>query len=1230
MNLSRKHIDLLAATLTMTAVVVVMFMVFLRGPDGIGALTDTEATSIAEESGLADSLRYDSSQISPHGNLPLQSEGPAGEVSQIPRGLPQMNGTTCPEPTRLLSNGDFNGTRFTLGYYPSFSSEDRGKLNSPDYSYTVTGGPPTMFVRIEYSRQWGVNYDGVSATQASVLSVPHVGWEVTSSDFNSNPVPFSAVAPYPQSVSITVNVTGPGCGSLNGTSYRFTRGGVFGATRYRHTPQPTPNPLYTCPTSSSKYVAISYFRGSTLRVSLVAGISQGLYNNVSENDVDDMFPGSPSSLSVEINYGGTTETVNVPFLSYGKSRTGRYNGLTFVPSGWAVTKRFRTSISESRDPRSARVSATVSYCDGTSTSGSDYENYPYPADRSPPPTPLPAPIAASAIEITSSPAAHSTYAIGEELEVKVSFGEDITIATSSPPSLRLTMDSGSVTMAYDRLVSNRDLYFTHTVAEGNSDETGVAIPENPVSGNVYLGGKKRRPRHAGLQSDAAHRVDGVRPTITTLQFDPSVFSALKSADTHYQIDLLATFSEDVNVAGDPEIGITVNGTAQTSAYDGASGLMLNKRFGYQHPRSTDSSETSTTTSVAVPAGSVALDSNDTIRDQVGNDAVLIYSALRATSMTAFDRTGPALEGLSIVGATNRYGWLRLCQVKRSGQLQFFQGCQRLNDRSNGQGFVDIVAQFDEALDSAAHNNAGLDVLLDGGSTSETEVALNSSISQDATAGRIKFKYYVKAGEDAPGGISVPAGVLDCLGTCQDESANYSTAAELTHVGLPVQPQYRVDGVAPTITGLEMLSEAPGREGWYGIDDTVRVGMRFSEPVLVGSYGRSNGGTANVFIPNFGGNLKLPLVLDTAAETTTELLRRPGDIMGEVHDFRYQVREGDNDPTGISVEANTLIRTQIGSNSLGNNQKAVIHDIAYNHLCDGGVSNWLIGLNPGGPLGGDYEECEGGQDQHTALAAQIDHKIDGTRPVLESVEFANTPADDDGYAIDEAIQVTATFSEPVWVAGSPVINLQVGNDLKTMNYFAPYRISATGTVEYLDIGTTTLSFVYTVEEGDEDTDGIAIPANAFNRMGALIDDVARNEVLDAGIAHDAVDTDDTRLVDGIRATIESARFISTPSATSSSADTYIGGDEVAVEVTFSEPVDTNFNAVMYLMMALADTSTTTRPMVADGVTSTTTVVFRYTITDTDLGTSLKISENPFALFAALNIVDKVAFVDFISV
>ena len=854
---------------------------------------------------------------------------------------------------------------------------------------------------------------------------------------------------------------------------------------------------------------------------------------------------------------------------------------------------------------------SVSYA-GHSTSVSCSK--PKPPKPPPTPTPLADPISAT-LEITSSPVAHSTYAIGETVEVKASFDEDITIETSSPPSMKLGLDSGGKTVAYDRMSGNRELYFKYTIAEGDSDVTGLAVPGNPLGGHVYKDGEKRRLVNSGLQSDPAHRVDGVRPRINRVQFDASVFSALKSGDPGYNVDLLLSFDEDVEVTGDPKVAITVDGAAATSTFHSPIGHTLSKSFRYVRPAVSGEGSTPTI-SVVLPGGEVTLESDDRIKDLVGNDAILTYDALSALSMTAFDRTGVILEGLSInrlTSLTNRYGRLRLCKVERNSQ-NHFTGCKKigLGGTGNGNGFVDIIAQFDEAITGSAPSNAvPLDVTLDGGETSATEIVIPRGMQSRLAARRITFKYYVKAGEYAPGGLSVASGSLECDGgltSCYVDGSN-NLPSSLSHTGLPLQPQFKIDGVIPTITGLEMLSEAPGREGWYGIDDTIRVGMRFSEPVLVGSYGPVTGVTGNSFIPNFGGDLKLPLLLETYATTTTELLRRPGDIMSEVHDFRFMVRKGDNDPDGISVSANSLKRTQIGSNTANshNNRKAVIHDIAYNHVCPGGIDNWQIQLEPNGPLGGNFEECDGGQDQHTGLAAQIDHKVDGTRPVLESVQFANTPADPDGYAIGEEIQVTVTFSERVWVYGGPALNLQVGPDLKTMTYYPLVETNASGTLEYLP--STDLTFVYVVEEWDLDTDGLSIPENAFNPMGAVIDDVGRNDVL--SIAHDAVATDATRKVDGIRATIESARFISTPSHTSGSTDTYIGGDEIAVELTFSERVDTfPDGALMDLEFTLADSSTVTRQMVADGVTSTTTVVLRYTVTDHDLGTGMKIPANPF--------------------
>ena len=860
-----------------------------------------------------------------------------------------------------------------------------------------------------------------------------------------------------------------------------------------------------------------------------------------------------------------------------------------------------------------------------------------PAPPKPPPTPtrLPDPIVFT-IEIASEPSS-GAYAIGEEISVRASFSENIDIDTNSPPSLRLSLDSAVKEMGYDRLDDSRDLYFKYVVTEGDLDETGVAIPENPVTGRVRSGTGERRLLHTGLQSDPDHRVDGVRPRITGMAFDPNAYIA--SADAPQKIDLTVDWSEAVRISGAPSIGMIVNGAAATSTYVAPadideSPLRLQTRF--SHPQVAG---TTGTTTVAVAAGRVLLDSSETIRDAAGNDAVLDHPALPAIGMTPLDRTGPILRSLSVSdGQGNAQGWSRLCKL----DLRPFYDLKCFRTAANGSTMW-VRAVFNETLAGNPIPGASLNIRV-----GSSDVPISGALHQDNT---LFFRYRVASGHEDVDGISIAAGTITCP-NCTDAEGNPAT---LGHLGLPTQPRRKVDGVPPTITGLTVLSEGEGREGWYGVGDTLRIGMEFSEPVYVGSYREEHVGPVRRarFVPNLGGMPVLPLVLDTPSAPTTVLEYHPAHDITAIHDFRYSVREGDYDLTGISVEANSLQRTKVGSGDdlKVNNRETIIYDRAYNHVCDFQNSeseNWHVYLGAfsvGDPTE-QFERCLAG-DKHPALAVQTEHRIDGLRPELESLEVLDLPQDDDGYAIGDEIRIGATFSERVWVSGGPVLYLQVGDDPRAMTYYPLTGTDGSGTLEYLP--STEITFVYVVEEGDEDTDGLSIPENALNRMGTVIDDVARNEVLDSGIVNAATGDDHTRRVDGVRATITDARFISDPSATSTAADTYVAGDEIAVELTFSEPVDTfPDGALMDLEFTLADSTTVTRQLQADGVTSTSTVVFRYTVTEQDQGTGLRIPADPFGTpvpdlldqvtatttlidllgtsTAALNIVDKVGLVN----
>ena len=70
------------------------------------------------------------------------------------------------------------------------------------------------------------------------------------------------------------------------------------------------------------------------------------------------------------------------------------------------------------------------------------------------------------------------------------------------------------------------------------------------------------------------------------------------------------------------------------------------------------------------------------------------------------------------------------------------------------------------------------------------------------------------------------------------------------------------------------------------------------------------------------------------------------------------------------------------------------------------------------LGGATFRDTAGNDAeitHPALAA-TDAKVDAVLPTVSSIAITSDPGDDDTYGIGDKIEVTATFSEKVRVAG----------------------------------------------------------------------------------------------------------------------------------------------------------------------------------------------------------------------
>ena len=194
-------------------------------------------------------------------------------------------------------------------------------------------------------------------------------------------------------------------------------------------------------------------------------------------------------------------------------------------------------------------------------------------------------------------------------------------------------------------------------------------------------------------------------------------------------------------------------------------------------------------------------------------------------------------------------------------------------------------------------------------------------------------------------------------------------------------------------------------------------------------------------------------------------------------------------------------------------------------------------------GGTFEI--GGLDNGTQYTAQVQtvnefgvsgdsNEDDGTPeapPKITSVAITSDPGTDKTYVIGEDIVVAVTFDKNIafsdeFGTSPPYVSLSIGTgDAKEAS-------CAVGTAP-----TMVMTCTYTVGEGDEDTDGVALPSNSIDTLGQVIVGPLGQRIKRD---HDAIDASTDHKVDGIRPVLTGAR----PSA-----------DKTKITLTFSEAIAT---------------------------------------------------------------------------
>ncbi|MDP7489699.1 MAG: Ig-like domain-containing protein, partial [Arenicellales bacterium] len=129
---------------------------------------------------------------------------------------------------------------------------------------------------------------------------------------------------------------------------------------------------------------------------------------------------------------------------------------------------------------------------------------------------------------------------------------------------------------------------------------------------------------------------------------------------------------------------------------------------------------------------------------------------------------------------------------------------------------------------------------------------------------------------------------------------------------------------------------------------------------------------------------------------------------------------------------------------------------------------------------------------------------------------------------DVVSVTATFSEVVNTTGTPQLTLAVGSDNRTATY-------ASGS------GSTSLVFQFTIQAGDNDTDGISIGADALALDNGTISDPAGNNAI---LTHSAMSDNNSYKVDTTAPTVNSFTI---------SDSLLTVGETATVDLVFSEAV-----------------------------------------------------------------------------
>ena len=159
----------------------------------------------------------------------------------------------------------------------------------------------------------------------------------------------------------------------------------------------------------------------------------------------------------------------------------------------------------------------------------------------------------SGLAVTSAPVNGSAYTPGQTVQVTVSFASPVVVdVTDGTPTLDLRIGVTDRQAAYESGSGTADLRFEYTVANGETDMSGVKVRADSLATN---GGTIRHPagldatlEHDGLGADPRHAVTSAVPTAIVLTIDPDT---IREDASTTQISVTASLESGSGTHPDP-------------------------------------------------------------------------------------------------------------------------------------------------------------------------------------------------------------------------------------------------------------------------------------------------------------------------------------------------------------------------------------------------------------------------------------------------------------------------------------------------------------------------------------------------------------------------------------------------------------------------------------------------------------------------------------------------------